>query len=429
MHILRSIATIASVAFSLAMINACSDDDKAAPLTPSKRGESCVRTSDCENGLACINNVCGGGGTGGEGGGGGAGGGTPLPDGGVAPMPDGSVTPAPRLSKLRDSCDSTLDCEPGLVCVNVNNNFASGVCDLANFGLTPTGKTCGGECNTPTDCCQLPHGLNLSIPNGGGSVSVHNCQDILQRILSGNAQTACASGSPPAPGSDVGIGCFYYQTYCSPGCTAATWSCTANRCIFAGSCTVNQANQFGGCPSQSRAGTGLVTSCDLIANRCQGQTSGCTSDAQCGDGEPIVDRPSTCRGGDCTCYNKSCYLKCSEDLDCEQGFSCDSSIRLCVRNPGCTTNAQCADRLSNVRAECKDGACRVPCTVDRDCSPSGAIPGASFNGNVCVNGGCQDLGCSTDDDCPGFGSGSVHNFCVTPTPAGTTKVAKSAITN
>jgi hypothetical protein len=330
-----------------------------------------------------------------------------------------------RVSQIGESCASTSDCAAELVCVPLRTGTGAGVCDLASYGQKPTGKVCGGECNTATDCCELPLGISLELP-AGGVVAVHHCEDILARVLGGNT-AICASA--PAPSSPTGIGCFYYQTYCAPSCSANTWSCTANSCVYNAACTLNAANQLGGCPSLSRTNTGLVANCDTTANRCQIVTTGCNSDGECGDGQPVADVPgATCRGGDCTCHTKGCYLKCSQDLDCQQGFGCDPATKLCAKNPGCTVNAECVSRLQDVRAECKGGVCQVACKVDHDCSPSGAVPSlGAFNGTVCVEGRCQALGCASDSSCTT--AVGLRSFCVAPAAPGAGPVLRSAITN
>jgi hypothetical protein len=93
------------------------------------------------------------------------------------------------------------------------------------------------------------------------------------------------------------------------------------------------------------------------------------------------------------------------------------------------TNSDCVSQTGEVRSTCQSGACKLPCTTDHDCSPSGDLTtqgtGGAFNGTVCGAAGfCVPLGCTADSDCS---SGSVHTFCVTP-PA-TTMTARSAITN
>jgi hypothetical protein len=167
------LSLIGAASLSAALMAGCGDND--AKPTSSKIGESCVRTSDCADGLSCIGNTCYQGkppssSSGGEGG-------------------EMSVTPVPpQLGGEGESCTSRLDCAEGLGCFNqrcttpptmttpgeggapstntgglalgargetcrVNGDCAKdlvcvpsatsngvGVCDLAEYGLAPTGK-------------------------------------------------------------------------------------------------------------------------------------------------------------------------------------------------------------------------------------------------------------------------------------------------
>jgi hypothetical protein len=273
----------------------------------------------------------------------------------------------------------------------------------------------------------MPVGVSLN-NSQGKSIAIHQCTDILQLILGGDA-TVCANS--PAPGSSNGIGCFYYETYCS--CSASTWACTNNFCQYTNSCNLNSANELGGCPSQSRTGAGLITNCDTTANTCSIETSGCQSDSDCGPGKAVADvAGATCRGTDCTCYNQACYLKCAQDIDCQEGFACNSGTKLCEFAAACGSNSDCVTRLGDVRATCTAGVCGIPCTQDHDCSPSGAVPNlGKFNGTVCgATGVCESVGCSGNSDCLGTTT-EVATFCVAPPAAGPggTTIAHSAITS
>jgi hypothetical protein len=323
-----------------------------------------------------------------------------------------------RLGQIGEACQTSRDCATGLGCVP--SSGGASVCDLLSYGLMPNGKTCSGECSAASDCCALPPGLGLSaIDDAGFYVSVADCQDILTAMIGGDI-SACARG--PAPGTSVATGCFYHQTYCS--CPANTWSCSSvGRCAYTASCTGTMANTLGGCPLITRTGTTLNTACDLPAGKCHSGLSGCTTDTDC-NGLAVSDEVGiTCRAGDCTCYMSACYLKCTKDLDCQNGKSCDMMKSLCVPAP-CTTDAQCFSQLGKARAQCKSGVCGIPCTVDGDCSPSGDLSGQPFNGTVCgPNGVCAPVGCTTDADCSGVGS--TRLFCASPQVA----AVHSAITN
>jgi hypothetical protein len=100
-------------------------------------GESCTRRADCEDGLACLSQRCQKGadmGMGGEG-----------------------NAPGPVLGGPGETCGLTSDCGPGMACLPngiapapvdtlaIGSNSV-GVCTLLDSGLTPSGKTCGHEC-------------------------------------------------------------------------------------------------------------------------------------------------------------------------------------------------------------------------------------------------------------------------------------------
>jgi hypothetical protein len=330
-------------------------------------------------------------------------------DGGAAPKGDASQ------GRIGEACQTTSDCAQGLECVATS--AGASVCDIASFGLTPSSKTCSGECGVAADCCELPPGLGVSGYADGGFIYAQNCQDILQVLLGGNQAAAC---SQPTTMSNA---CFFYQTYCQ--CGANAWACNAGRCNYTGSCSPGfGVNQLGGCPSLTRSGASLNATCNTSTASCGSSSPPCSTDAGC-DGHPVVDRGGvTCRGGDCACLTGGCYLKCAKDLDCPNGYSCDASRNVCVPS-GCSNDAQCFSQLGMARAKCNAGTCGIPCMVDLDCSPSGDIGGQVFNGTVCgPNGFCAPVGCTSDADCSRTGS-APRTFCVAPSVS----TVRSAITN
>jgi hypothetical protein len=325
-------------------------------------------------------------------------------------------------SALGDSCTDSSQCGANLHCVPIpGTNNGQSVCDLCVFPVTVYGDTCSGECQQATDCCELP--LNLTLQNTSGkSIQIFQCEDILREILGGSAQVC---GQQPDPASAQGVGCFYLDTYCQAAggqCGSSNWQCTNNQCQFTGFCN-NNGNEFQGCPTVSRTGAPLFSTCDTTANACQpGQGNGCTSDSQCGSGVAVVDTPgAVCEGTDCTCFDGGCYLKCATSLDCAEGFSCDETTKLCESNPGCVSNSDCVTLLDNVEAQCTAGVCVVPCLEDEDCSPSGAVPTlGKFNGTVCGSSHgqgafCVPVGCDPTNAsaCQGTAT-QAATFCVAP---------------
>jgi hypothetical protein len=418
-------------------LGGCSSSSSSPGLAVSAEGESCTRTSDCANDLACIANTClAKGSTVSDGGviiGPDGGVMTPPqngPDSGPAPVPEAAAPP--RVSALGEGCQVTADCAGGLVCIPSSPYGGPGICDLASYGLTPTGKTCSGECNTGADCCELPTNVGTI-----GTTAVHTCQDILTAVLLGN-MTQCTQS--PTAALAVGIGCFYYATYCSTCAANNIWSCTNNQCVYNHSCQ-NSGNVLNGCPSETRTNHATpTTNCDTMSNTCKAaaQVGTCSADADC-DGKLTNDNVAlTCRGGDCTCYQQACYVKCAGDLDCRQGYHCDAAAtKLCVQNTTCSTDADCTVSTGSANAKCSMGTCKTTCKSDHDCGASGAIHNAfvnNFAGEVCgADGFCDPLGCSGDSDCQNAGSNpggsALHLFCVTKATTPGAPVVQSAITN
>jgi hypothetical protein len=409
---------------------ACSSSSGSPSATPSAAGESCARTADCGSGLVCIADTCVPKGTTPDGG-------TAMaigPDGGVVAIADSGTqlseaAAPPRLGGLGESCVTVADCAVGLSCIPFSPYGGGGVCDLGSYGLTASGKTCSGECNAATDCCELP--LNTTV----GATSVKNCQDIVSLVLS-NDTSACTQSPGPAPASAVGVGCFLYTTYC--GTTCANWNCTANQCVFKGACQ-NSNVELNGCPAVTRTGRALAApNCDAPTNTCKATPAlgTCNADADC-DGKGTNDAAGTCRSGNCTCYQQGCYLKCASDLDCRQGYSCNATSKLCTLNPKCSVDADCAASTEVANAKCSAGTCKVPCANDHQCTGSGAIASpylSSFGGEVCgADGFCNPVGCQGDTDCQNSasnpGGNVVHLFCVTPPTTPATAVVQSSITN
>ena len=443
---------LGAAAVAVALVVGCGAND-AKPVL-SSQGESCTRTADCQSGLTCKANVCYASSVpvGGEGGG-------------------TTAVPGPVLGGEGESCQSRRDCADPLACFNqrctaspvmgeggagttvadlgargetcrVNGDCSKdlvcvpgasggvGVCDIKDFGIKPTGKQCGGECEKAEDCCQLP--LNTQAIEG-----VKSCEDIAMAIGTESCATTVVAATKHL--------CFLQSAYCN--CAAKTWTCDENsRCQYTAPCTV-AAETTKGCPTYTRLGTAIPT-CDVPNKKCQlaAATTGCKTDDECGaTSMPVADSlGDTCSDGECTCYavNHSCYRKCAKDLDCATGSTCDTKTSLCVATGACTNDTQCAARYESLDYKCNAGACARACTSDHDCSGSGhSGTSAFFNGDVCSAAGfCESIAsdCSTDDDCNVVGvvpvaafatSSSVRTFCVARPTGAAGAAVSSAITN
>ena len=375
-------------------------------------GESCSRTFDCAAHLACVENVC-------------------LPeavpvDGGSADGGEGGITTGPHLGLLGESCQTSRDCQSPYACVGE-------VCSNDNYDLTATGKTCTGECNTPTDCCELPVGFgatlyNYNSPDGGANnrtltASSLRCEDLLAYL--GGDTSACSTPLSYNFQYYLAEGCAIYQQYCQ--CAANTWACNNNQCAYTAPCTVPTATAVTAatCPTETRTGRPLGPTCNVAGGGAGNGTcsAGCSVDTDC-DGKQPNGAGHACSGSDagatnCTCYQSACYFACKADIDCTSGSTCDATTHLC-KATGCTTNSDCVLSTKNAQAQCVAGACQTACQSDIECMPKSNPP------TYCLGGFCKAAGCSSDTDCAGVGG--AHEFCVTA-PASTATTYSSAITN
>lgn len=437
------------------LISGCDSDDA---LAKSALGESCDKTSDCADGLKCIEGACyqsaSSGGSSNEGGEGS--GGTTV----VGPKP-------PVLGGEGESCAKRADCEDGLGCFNERCTKSAGeggegnipgvvlgvegetcttttdcgkglgcrpggympgagftgVCTKLDTGLEPTGKTCGYECAEAADCCELPVILHATL-------GAFSCSDLATLVADvPNCATATALN---------GQRCLAYDVYCDENCGNSTWSCEAGTCAYEGECSKAGA-VIGGCPSYTRGGNG-IPACDIDAGTCTTEVvdpMGCTDDESCFDPTPMAivgGGGDLCSEGECTCHagDGGCYRKCSENADCPVGYHCDEETTLCMPQGMCSTDAQCIEDVGDARVKCVDGTCtQPPCENDLDCNLGGFVNG--YFENVCgPDKTCVPLGCTDDTECPAYSGVNglgVRSFCATFTGVAGVGAPVSAITD
>jgi hypothetical protein len=383
----------------------------------SGENQSCTRTSDCESTLLCISLTCMKA--------------APVVDAG-ADVTTTPITPGPRLGARGESCQVASDCSTGLICVpNETGSAVGSICELANYGLTPTGSQCGGECKTAADCCEMPQDIDST-----STTPLRSCADVLDTLGgSAAAATACTGTSP----SGDAHACFLYVTYCN--CAANTWACTGNQCVYKPTGTQCTAaalpDTWGGCPSKTRLGNQTWnTTCSDTGTCTVATTPVCNTTSDC-TGLGVIDSTTLgdkCTANECICYQKSgCYRKCTKDIDCPGAYKCSTSgatANLCVPSGGCSTNLDCAKTLGNAKAECRSNVCVSPCASDYECNPSGANRNLGHLTQVCspTTNTCQPLGCTSDLECWQEVDGSApKSFCVTPTAGVAGTIVQSAI--
>lgn len=436
----------------------CDSDEK---LTKSALGDSCDKTSDCNDNLRCIQGTCypttsSSGGSGNEGGEGNGTAGTligPKPPvlGGEgescskrADCEDGLGCFSGRcqsangeggqgngvaLGGLGETCGLTSDCSAGLAClpqqpgpqgvpdVLANGSNSVGVCARVDNGLEPTGNVCGGECKTAADCCELPLPVHVAYavatPYGTGANSCTQLSALLEGIDCAVVKDAATQAR-----------CFAKTAYCE--CGKTTWTCSdAGRCIYSAACSASNA-VVGGCPTYTRLGlpAATVATCDLQAKKCV-SPAGCEADADCTATTPVAGTVELCTEGKCTCDKETggCYRGCAEDLDCPVGSSCDTDTGLCVTSDECDTDAYCVTAHNDINSKCVAGACQPWCNNDLDCNEGALTSGQQTR--VCNEDHvCVAVGCESDEQCGIVGG--VRSFCLpAPEPVATGTVVNA----
>lgn len=356
-------------------------------------GESCTKRADCEDGLACLSERCSedGGGVGGEGSGG------------------------PVLGGVGETCGLTSDCEAGLACLpSDGGGYGSvGVCKAVDNGLTASGNACGAECKTAEDCCELPVAVHVpyaatstpgvSGPYGTGANSCAQLADLLDGVVCATTKVA----------AEMAL-CFAQSAYCD--CGAKTWACNeAGRCEYNAACVATAIGSVpGGCPSYTRIQTGLplATTCNKAKKCAPEPVVGCEADADCDDTVFVADSGATdyCTGGKCVCDTDtgSCYRGCAEDLDCPVSFTCDTETSLCRKGPACETDSFCVTSMNDINSKCIDGACQGSCDNDLDCN-GGQLTNYTTTMVCNAQHVCETVGCESDSECPAVAG--VRTFC------------------
>jgi hypothetical protein len=259
---------------------------------------------------------------------------------------DKSTQTSSRVSKRGESCQTSGDCDTGLVCVR-------NTCSVGSYNLMPTGKQCVlVSCHEAADCCPTP-------PVG--------CPTLLQ---------GCEGG--------ITFECQQYQAQCV--CDASKVSCVDGQCQQVCMPPDGITVTFDTCKNM-----GASFSC--VAGKCVE----CTKDTDC------LPTGSTMR----VCKDSKCQVKCTKDTDCDPFYKCDTGSAACVYS-GCATALECISKTGNPLAVCgADKKCDVPCQSDPECvaTVTQTIVGqqpvtAVMSGlQVCASGHCVDVGCDSDDQC------------------------------
>jgi hypothetical protein len=398
--------------------------DGAEPVGPKPpvlggEGESCGRAADCEDGLGCFSGRCSKAEAGGEGGEGNTGGGV-------------------KLGGKGETCGLTSDCQKGLACLPSDGvifpdalaigSNSVGVCTPTDNGLEPTGNVCGAECKEAADCCELPVAVHLpwaaaNTPGVSGpyGTGVNSCAQLAAKL----ADVKCATTKVAA---ELAM-CFAQSAYCD--CGKTTWTCSeAGTCVYTAACTANTVGSVpGGCPTFTRTGATTPTTTCSKAKKCEPVASGCAEDKDCDETVPVFDQQTdTCSDGKCVCHTDTgrCYRGCQEDLDCPAHYACDTKTSLCTANAECETDASCVTRYNDITKKCIEGTCQSSCDNDLECNGGRLTQGTDTR--VCnAKHECEIVGCQSDDECTP--AGGVRTFCAKAVTGAGTAAVTSAVTD
>jgi hypothetical protein len=320
-----------------------SDNPPVADL--GKSGESCQSHTDCGAGLRCFNNVC-----------------TPEDQG----MSDSGSDGAPVVrSQKGESCAARTDCVLGLFCINNVCVESMGGADGGQTGVGERGESCRSraDCAAGLACINLVCSkADFGITPSSRECAVIACQmaeDCCPKVFSPSCpawETYCADGGPTSPY------CPLFKSQCT--CVEDMYLCTPdNRCTTRGTCS----------DAGSLCAGGFV---------CNGtECVRCVKDADCGIAGQV-----------CT-PDHECATSCKETKDCSYIQTCQGGI--CVDASGtCTTDRECVAQTANPLSICRSKRCKTPCETDLQCSPGG-----TYQYRACVNGSCEDIGCTTDEEC------------------------------
>ena len=258
-----------------------------------------------------------------------------------------------RKSKKGESCENSLDCEPGsLAC-------KGGVCALADFSLAPTGKMCWVfECTASNDCCL--------------DAADKVCQDW---------KSSCSAGDPPSKTE-----CRNYESFCK--CATNRIQCANGACILG--CSADEQ-----CGNNLKCTSGICVECtedkQCAAKGtpqnpfvCENNTcvAGCSSNADCNGGRNCVanrcaDQVTCGSNRECIAYTKNveafcretkCITPCGTDLDCDTptGFKYQACVNKECKSVGCESDHEC-ELQKGVVSGSKTSAGRsrsVQCVID-----------------------------------------------------------------
>ena len=362
---MKHLWTLGIVGWGLLLLQCKDEAQQIEPATQGQRGEACQARNDCEQGLACILNVC--------------------------------AKNDFELTSSAKHCDR-VDCVENKDCCGTRPYEAPAKCDgRAAICQTPTLLGCVATSCTSSATC------------GAGTCPAGYCSNTAASCTSNtDCVDTCVSGFCAASG----FSCTTDQNCSSGICTARYCSCTNpqynpsnpicsdpdcvnlctlkcsdERCVVDDSCTTNV-----DCTTAPRriCSAGACVQCvqDMDCKTADGEQcrsnvckKPCTASEQC----PLFHG---CKDGDCV------ETGCQSDRECVLAANRDTGAG---GNTGVVSSSSSEDaRLSKCLpsdADPKVNTCKIPCENDGAC-------GSEFQ--VCDKGYCRFIGCETDDECRAY---------------------------
>ncbi len=190
------------------------------------------------------------------------------------------------------------------------------------------------------------------------------CEDLVAYI---GDVSACSATTFPSNEEGLAEGCFDYNTYCK--CAANTWACNNSACSYTAPCTTDSRRPCRRVPQRDANEPRPQRDVQPLRERDHRLVPGRLRDRHRIAPAPSRSAPATraarldAGGADCSCNQSACYFKCSKDIDCASGSTCDATTSLCKQS-GCMTSADCVQSTGNPRAQCNANACQIPCAND-----------------------------------------------------------------
>jgi len=372
----RSLIALLSLA-SLFSFSGCSKDPtKFEPSTRGKRGENCQARNDCQDGLACLNGVCG--------------------------INEFSIDVAVKHCD-RIECATTADCcgdkptevldkckAKATTCTQVFPGCSTAVACTSDAACGGQGGTCKPAAATGTCSGGTLTGLSCT--------AATDCQDLCVNSICSYSGGACTGN----------VDCVYYSSS-TPVCTKPARTCNCINPEFNASAAIcNDPDCMGLCTLRCEA------------ERCVTDRS-CKKDAECGAATPF------CSDGQCvqctvdddcsdgkSCDAGVCHARCKHNEECSAFYECDADSGQC-EYVGCKSDRECilaaaAATNQNASVSLQTGedprlqkclpseadpahkTCKIPCENDGSCGPQ----------SVCDAGFCKFIGCETNEECRAY---------------------------